>query len=521
MAVQSPAFKILALTPIVPQQTEAWARPAVPVRRGELDRAVADCGLSLTVAAPPGMRGNGWIAVDIRRFKDFHPDGLVAAHPDLAAFVEARDFVRDAAARGLSAAAVRERLRGVPNLPVAIAEPPPPKASPATSAIDSILNAVALPEGTAAPADETRSIITQIEAVLQGILRNVFSDGEFRSIESAWRGVNTLLRQGIGDGEIELELVPTTIDTLEETLGRLTLARAGNLPSLVLVDLPFDATASRVERLEKVLIFAETLLVPTVCMGTPGVLGLGGWEELSRLPYLPNVLDGPQFGKWRRLQGLPSARWVAVACNRFLVRPPYGPDNTPLKIRFDEPEGLFASPVWAVGTLIARSIRTHGWPTRFTEWPTIRLENLPLRDHERGHKTPTEALIGEDRLMQFAKAGFTPLASALDKDVAFTPVEATIGRGSFRRQLLLAFVARLLLLCQENLSSDLAGTALEESIRQVFNAVWEKTGQPPPAALRVTAAQGTGDRPGSLRVVLDPSRDVLPTGERIELEIPW
>ena len=521
MTVPSLPFRILALTPVVPQQKVAWTRPAVPVKRGELDQAVAACGLSFPVSVPADLRRDGWLAVDIRRFKDFHPDGLAAVQPDLAALVEARDFVRDAAARGISTEAVHERLRGIPNLPVAMKDPAPPKAPPEKSTIDDILSKVALPEGASAPAAETRTIITQIEAVLQAILRHVFSDKEFRSLESAWRGVQTLLHQGIGDGDIELELVPVTMETLEETLGRLTLTCADNLPSLVLIDLPFDKTPYRVELLEKVAIFAETLLAPAVCCGSPGVLGLGSWEELSKLPYLPNVLDEPEFAKWRRLQGLPAARWVAVACNSFLARLPYGPDNKPSKVRFDEPEGLFVSPVWAVGALIAQSIRKHGWPTRFTEWPKNRLENLPLRDYERGHKIPTETTIGEDRLMQFTKAGFTPLASALDKDIAFTPAEATLARGSLRYQLLLSRIAGLLLWCRENLPADLGGASLEESVRQAFNAFWEKTGHAAPAGLRVTATPGTGGKAGVLRVVIDPSREVLPTGERIELEIPW
>lgn len=521
MAVPSLPFRILALTPVVPQQKVAWARPAVSVKRGELDQAIAACGLSFPVSVPADIRRDGWLPVEIRRFKDFHPDGLSAAQPDLAVLVDARDFVRDAAARGISMEAVHERLRGIPDLPVTIQAPPPARTSPGKSVIDDILSKVAMPEGTPGAATETRTIITQIEAVLQAILRNIFSNKDFRGVESAWRGVQTLLHQGIGDGDIELELVPVTMETLEETLGRLTLTCADNLPSLVLIDLPFDKTPYRVELLEKVMIFAETLLAPTVCCGSPGVLGLGNWEELSRLPYLPNVLDEPEFGKWRRLQGLPAARWVAVACNPFLARLPYGPDNKPLKVRFDEPEWLFASPVWAVGALIAQSVRKQGWPTRFTEWPKNRLENLPLRDYERGHKIPTETTIGDDRLKQFAKAGFTPLASALDKDTAFTPVESTLSRGSLRYQLLLSRVAGLLLWCRENLSADLAGAGIEEGVRQAFDAFWEKTGHPAPAGLRVTATPGTGGKAGALRVVIDPSREVLPTGERIELEIPW
>ncbi len=520
MTVPSVPFRILALAPLAPRSKDPFVHP-VPVDTAALDAAVAAFPLSFTVAVPGDLCPDRRLDVEIRRFKDFHPDGLLSSQPFLARLADARDFVRDAAARGLSDEAVREHLRAIPGLPPIVPPRPPAGTPPGKSTIDDILRMVALPQESSPLAGEMRNVAARIESILEGLLRHVFSDPDFRIAESAWRGVSMLLRQGIGDGDLSLELVPVHPDTLEETLDRLTVTCAEDLPSLVLIDLPFDNTPRRVELLEKVALFAETLLAPTICWVTPEAFGIDGWKDLPRLAYLPNALDVPAFAKLRRLQGLPSARWVAVTCNRFLARLPYGPDNKPSRIRFDEAEGVYASPVWAIGALIAQSVRKHGWPTRFTEWQKIRLENLPVRAFTGTRRIPSETVFPEDRLLQFPKAGFTPLAAALDMDIAFAPVEATLGRGSLRYQLLLAQIIRLLIWCKENLAADLAGEGLEDAIRRAFGAMWEKAGHSPPASLEVTATSGEGEEKGRVRITLDPSREVLPTGERIELEFPW
>lgn len=524
MTVPFAPFKILSLAPFAPQQKDACGRP-VPVDPDRLDDAVAALSPRAAVDVPRDLVPEGRVEVEIRRLGDFDPDGLLAAVPRLAAVADALDFARSAPSRGISDEEVRNRLRAVPGLAPLVPPAPPASrdagAAPRKTTLDDILRMVAIPETPRAPAGAMRETIGLIEAALGAAIRRILLDPAFRAAESAWRGLSILARQGAGGGDLAFELAPVTEEMLEETLVRLSLGCAEDPPSLVLVDLPFDNTPRGIDLLEKVCAFAESLLAPAACWVGPAAFGIDRWEDLPRLAYLPHALEAPQFAKMRRLRGLPSARWAAVACNRFLVRAAHEPRNGRSRVRFDEGEALCASPVWALGAVVAQSVRRHGFPTRFTEWPTVRLENLPLRAHGPGHAIPAETIFPEDRLLQFPKAGFTPLAAALDRDFVFFPVETAFGGGSFCQKLLLAQVVRILIRCKDNLPADLSGAQIEKEIARAFAAHWERAGHPAPASLSIAARAAPDGGTGAVRVTLDPSREVLPTGERIELEMPW
>ena len=84
-------------------------------------------------------------------------------------------------------------------------------------------------------------------------------------IESVWQGIEYLLRQGMGNGEMSLEIIPVSQDTLDDLMTHLI----EHLPSLILVDLPLDNSPRSLGLLEKIALFSETLLVPTLCWITP------------------------------------------------------------------------------------------------------------------------------------------------------------------------------------------------------------------------------------------------------------
>ncbi|MBW1858381.1 MAG: type VI secretion system contractile sheath large subunit, partial [Deltaproteobacteria bacterium] len=112
-------------------------------------------------------------------------------------------------------------------------------------------------------------------------------------------------------------------------------------------------------------------------------------------------------------------------------------DNKPRTIPFEEQNPLWISPVWALGSLICQSFVEAGWPTRFTDWQQIQIEDLPLHTKDQDTPLPTEASFDRDRIDQFIRSGIIPLAAAQSKDIAFVPDEITVGDTSLRFQLLL------------------------------------------------------------------------------------
>jgi predicted component of type VI protein secretion system len=319
---------------------------------------------------------------------------------------------------------------------------------------------VAMPGEETASSVESQPFATQINLLLDQILRQVFSDPDYRNLESTHQGLQFLMKQAKDDREILFEIVPVSIDSLEETLDRLTVSLIDNLPSLVILDLPFDSSPRSMELLEKVALFSETLLVPTLCWVSPKFLYLDQWEEMKRLPFLPHYIDEPAFAKWRRLRELSSSKWIALLCNRFLIRYPYGPENRPRLVQFDEPNYLWISPVWAAGGLLLQSILRTGWPTRFTDWQNIRLTDLAIHLIEGVRGIPTETSFSDERIDQLVRVGIVPLVSALNKDFAFIPRETTAGGSSLSYQLFLSRVTQFLFWCKDHFEAN-----LEEKLR--------------------------------------------------------
>jgi hypothetical protein len=266
---------------------------------------------------------------------------------------------------------------------------------------------------------------------------------------------------------------------------------------------------------------AEALMAPALYWIVPGFFHLDQWKDLTRVPFLPHYLEEPAFAKWRKFRKTPPARWVAATCNRFLVRFPYGPDNRPRHARFEELENLWISPVWAAGSLVARSLGKTGWPTRFTEWREIRLEDLALTGIEANKTLPTEAHFTEERIDQFLRAGIIPIVSTPSRDVAFLPGETTVAGGSLCYQLFLSRIIQVLLKCKDTLEDDLEPAEVEKRIEQAFSVFFERNRSSAPRDFRVAVNRPAPDKPMTVSLRVEPSRQMLPSGEKVELELNW
>jgi type VI secretion system protein ImpC len=522
MQIPSMPFRILALAPFTPQQHACWSEAPIQIDKTNLDQVMQDLNLSFHVPISKDLCPAGSLTFTCKSLKDFHPDGLAQNNSFLKNLLDAKEFIKGAKAKGVSAQEIGARLRQWPDLPpirVETEHQKPRKTS--TGAVDDILKMVALPEEGPTPHAETHSFTAQIDSLLQRIVSHVFSYQEFRDLEAVWRGTRFILKQGGINGEIEIEIVPVSPETLDETLNTLVTRLIQDLPSLVIVDLPFDNSPRSLELLEKIAQFAETVLAPTVGWITQKFFYLDTWDDLKKLSFLPHYLDESAFAKWRRLAKTDSARWLAVTCNRFLTRYPYGPDNTPRLVRFEEPRHLWISPVWALGCLMSQSFAKTGWPTRFTEWQEVRLEDLALNRQDTTRPLATETYLAEERIQQFIRAGIMPLVAPQSKDMAFMPAETTVASGSLSYQAFVSRVTHFILWCKDHFKKDLEPVELQRGLERAFSLFWEKSGHPNPENLEISASKTDPQDRALVKIIIEPSRQILPSREKAELEFIW
>jgi len=516
-------FKILALAPFFGQDCPVWEKAPLRVDPKDLDQAIEDIEPTCSISVSHSLCSDEGIELKFTKLKDFHPDSLVQNNPALQNLFEAKVWVEEAVKKNLAPQEINARLEQWPNLPlirVEIASQKPRTIS--RNSVDKILDMVALPNEQPKHSPESQDATRQIETILKQILELIFSDETFRMLESSWRGLNLLLRQiNVRNSDLRIEIVPVSLDSLDETLAALTTEVIDTLPSLILVDVGFDNSPRSLDLLQRIAQFAETLLVPAITCIRPAFFRIESWQDIRKLAFLPHYLEESPYARWQSLKRAPSSGWLAVTCNRFLLRYQYGKDNKPRTVPFEEQNPLWISPVWALGSLICQSFVEAGWPTRFTDWQRIQLEDLPLNTKDRGTPLPTEANFDRDRIDQFIRSGIIPLAAAQGKDIAFVPDEITVGDTSLSFQLLLSRITQLVLWCRDHFEKSLKGADLEADLRQAFYSFWEKSGHSGPEFLEISAGQPDLDHRIPLRIVLEPSRQILPSRQKVELVFAW
>jgi hypothetical protein len=523
MKIPSIPFKILALAPFLGPGHPVWDKAPLDVDPNDPDGVIAEFGPTCTVTLPPVLYPDEHIELKFTRLKDFHPDNMVRNNAVLQNLSEAKDWIETAGRNHLSSDQINNRLARWPNLPNIRIETAPPKTqSVSGDSLDKILDMVALPDAHSDLHSGTQSAARQIDSIMQKILKHIFSDLNFRRLEASWRGLHLLLRQvSATDTDIRIEIVPASVDSLNDTLAALTVEMINALPSLVLVDLAFDSSPRDLEFFEKIAQFSETLLVPAITWIRPEFFHIDSWQDIRSLAFLPHYLEEAPFARWQSLKKRPSAMWLTVACNRIAARFPYGKDNLPRRIPFEEKHPAWISPVWGLGALIGRSVIEMGWPTRFTDWQTIRLEGLALDTANPEKPLPVETNFDRDRIDQFIRGGIIPFAAVQGKDIAFVPDETTAAGISLSYQLFVSRITQLLLWCRDHFENGIKGADLEAELERAFKLLWETSGYSDPESLEILAGKPDPQGRIPIRIALKPSRQILASRDTVALDFLW
>ncbi|MFA5182006.1 MAG: type VI secretion system contractile sheath large subunit [Syntrophales bacterium] len=532
MKTTHPPYTILALGPFCPLPETGFPVYIIPVETPTLKEAFDQLSPRLWIPAPADICPPGGLTLQPAGLRDLTPDGLLRTTPYLKDLCDAGEFIAKGHNGGADPAEIATQVRSTwPHLPLDLSLPPLTAPQPARqeSAIDDILAMVAMPGGetqgklrsAGGPADWKR----KVDDLLSANIACIFNNEGFRTLEAAWRGAECLCRRGGSGGEeggkVTLKIVPVSAATLPAVLESLTVELAADTPDLILIDLPLDNTPGGIETLERVAAFAATLLTPTAAWITPAFFHLDNWRELHRLPYLKNHLDDAVFAKWRKLREQPSGQWLALTCNRFLTRAPYGENNRPRLVALTETEPLWISPVWALGTLAAQSVGRFGWPSRLTDYMGVRLKDLAVSVREDETAAATETIFPDDRIRQFVEIGITPLTGAPGQDTAFMPKAAVASGASLLSQMFFSRIIGFLIRLREDFEESSKEAEPARFVAEALAAFFKATGQEPPDDLWVSAGPREEEATLTLEIAFTPPRAVSPDSRKLAFSFSW
>ncbi len=516
-------FKILALAPFQPEDAGAVPKPPQVVERSTLDDVMHSMAIRLPLNIEKSLCPNGSLEFQLANLKSFHPDGIVKSNPFFQKLSQAKAYLEAARRKGETTSRIREGLHQWPELPtIDIQEKKPPAKSKSESNIDNILSMVALDGTETAEPGSHQDEADQIDTVAKAILTALFGDHRFQEMESAWRGLRLLLQQGVSDNASATVSIATVhTQTLAERLDDLTPLIVNDLPNVILLDLPFDNTPLSIERLTAAARWSTTLMVPVIAWVPPAFFQIPKWSRLGTLPLIRHHIETQAYAKYQSVVQSEYGHWLCLTCNRFLVRYPYGEDNQPRLIPFNEPDVNWIAPVWSLGTLVAQSAYKEGWPTRFCDVQKYQIQDLALQTGGELPPMVSEAQFDRDRLEQFVQGGFTPLACETKRDVAFFPKAVVINGTSLAYQILLSQVTQFILWCKDHISSEGDPGHLEEQLKTALNRFSDQSDPPgfAKAAIDVQPIDQQGRIPVAIK--LTPSSTTLPGQHPIELHLGW
>ncbi|MCF8104179.1 MAG: type VI secretion system contractile sheath large subunit [Desulfohalobiaceae bacterium] len=458
-----------------------------------------------------------------RTITDFQPDGLIRSNSYLRSLKEALDYLQQAGSEGIDPLTVYNRLIDWPELNLSISPPQTDSRIQGTNAgrredpgIDAILSMVA-GTGTqkSGPAHYFETWSGHIRDLLAANIKHIFADPYFRKVEAAWRGLDLLSKRAGKAGNLKIICLDLDLDNALEILSDQASFQGLHPPGLLLLDLPLDNSGLSLQIMKQLGQTAEALLCPAAFWLTETFFYLNDWAEIKKLQYIRHHLEDQVYAKFNGLRRSEAGNWLLALCNPFLARVRYSPDSWNRTVSFREQEELWLGPVWALGALIAESLAISGFPSRFTDHRSIKLDNLSLSGLDK--PLATQAAFTRDRGRELAEAGLIPLETQPGQDTAFLTQERTLSGGSFARQLLLAYVIGFFLHLRD--TADPLEVSKEEAIKNRFSEFWRLSEQEAPRDLQLSLTAAGDDQ--VLYCSFTPGPQVLPRGEAITFEIRW
>ncbi|GLK89287.1 type VI secretion system contractile sheath large subunit [Pseudomonas turukhanskensis] len=270
---------------------------------------------------------------------------------------------------------------------------------------------------------------------------------EFQRVESAWRGVKSLVDQTDFRQNVRIELLDVSkqhlVQDFEDApevaqsglyLHTYTLeydTPGGEPIAAAISNYEFDRSPQDIALLRNISKVSAAAHMPFVGAVGPAFFGKSSMEEVAAIKDIGNYFDRAEYIKWKSFRESDDARYIGLTMPRVLGRLPYGPDTVPVRSfnyveRVKGPDHnkyLWTNASFSFAANMVKSFINNGWCVQIRGPQSGgAVCDLPIHLYDLGTgnqvKIPSEIMIPETREFEFANLGFIPLSYYKNRDYA-------------------------------------------------------------------------------------------------------
>lgn len=412
---------------------------------------------------------DGAYAMGFQELEHFHPDQIFQR---VELFTALRDLRQRLTDPSTSAAAADEVRRWAGRLPASSIEPKPTEApatpqsefeallgghagtAPARSSttVDAMIRSLIAPHIVPDAAPDLPELIAMVDQTISDQMLSVLREPDFRTLETNWRGLHTLITSletgeelelcvlDASRAEIEADLNSDAEKGLHEILTSRPRSTPGGHPwSVICLLESFGASAENARLIGQLAICAHA---------SGGVLFAGARDELAGVKSIastprPDEWNHPMSDEaahaWQIVRQLPEAGSIGLALPRVLARLPYGQRTEPVDtFEFEEcgpgwehESLLWSNPAVLCTLLLGRAFAERGWSLDPQAGGDI--DGLPVfvpsTDPDRSAVPTAEAWLTDAGARRLLELGLIPMMSVQHRDAVHVPRLCAINAG--------------------------------------------------------------------------------------------
>ncbi|MDX2503008.1 MAG: type VI secretion system contractile sheath large subunit [Gammaproteobacteria bacterium] len=289
-------------------------------------------------------------------------------------------------------------------------------------------------------------MIAELDQQLSRQLDEIMHHSEFQELESSWRGLKLLIDRTDFRENIKVEILSVAkedlLDDFEDApevmksglykqVYTAEYGQFGGEPvGVMIANYQLSPSTPDVKLMQHVSSVAAMAHAPFIASAGPAFFDLDSFQGLPNLKDLKSIFEGPKYAKWNAFRESEDSRYVGLTMPRFLLRPPYDPDENPVKVfnyqevvANDHEDYLWGNTSFTMATRLTDSFAKFRWcPNIIGPQSGGSVEDLPLHHFESmgeiETKIPTEVLISDRKEFELADEGFIPLTMRKGTDNA-------------------------------------------------------------------------------------------------------